>query len=131
LCGQSIRLLKEGLRIDDHAVAEHARLAFVHDARRQQVQHERPVSDLHGMAGIVAALVADDDVESLGEQIYDLALSFIAPLGADDSDNHLSEVRDQRSESKNNSDLKFQIPDSRFQNSKLQRGTVTNEVTRI
>ena len=35
------------------------------------------------MAGVVSALVTDDDVEALRQQIDDLAFAFIAPLGAD------------------------------------------------
>ena len=35
------------------------------------------------VAGVVAALEADDDVGPLGEQVGDLALAFVAPLGAD------------------------------------------------
>src|SRR2546429_585243 len=46
----------------------------------------------------MSALITDDDVEALREQIDNLALTFIAPLGADDSDNHALEVGDQRSE---------------------------------
>jgi hypothetical protein len=38
------------------------------------------------MAGVVAALEADDDIGVLGKQIDDLAFTFIAPLGADDCD---------------------------------------------
>jgi hypothetical protein len=37
------------------------------------------------MAGIVAALVADDNVRPLREPVHDLALAFIAPLRTDDS----------------------------------------------
>src|SRR5262245_766683 len=48
------------------------------------MQHERLIADLHGMAGVVSALVARNDLEALGKQIDDLAFSFIAPLGADD-----------------------------------------------
>ena len=40
------------------------------------------------MARIVTALVTDDDVEALSQKIDDLALAFIAPLGANDCDNH-------------------------------------------
>jgi hypothetical protein len=48
------------------------------------MQHERLIADLHGMAGVVSALVARNDLEALGKQIDDLAFSFVAPLGADD-----------------------------------------------
>src|ERR1700752_3267948 len=33
------------------------------------------------MTGVVTTLVASDDIKSFGEQIDDLALTFIAPLG--------------------------------------------------
>jgi hypothetical protein len=38
------------------------------------------------VAGIVAALETDDGSDFLGEQIDDLALAFIAPLGAENDD---------------------------------------------
>ena len=50
------------------------------------------------MAGVVASLITNDNVEPLGEQIDNLAFAFIAPLGADHRDDHRSEVRDQKSE---------------------------------
>src|SRR5712692_11225542 len=98
---EPIRLFEESFRIDHHAVAQHAGLALVNDSGRQQMQHERSVADLDRMPGVVAALVADYDVEALGEQIDNLALAFIAPLGADDRDDHnqKSGVRDQKSAS--------------------------------
>ena len=45
---------------------------------------ERLVADDDRVAGVVAALVAGDDVEPLGQQVDDLALALVAPLGADD-----------------------------------------------
>ena len=36
-----------------------------------------------GMAGVVAPLIADDDVVSVGQQIDDFALGLISPLQAD------------------------------------------------
>ena len=44
----------------------------------------------------MAALIARDDVETLGQEIDDLAFAFIAPLGTDNCYNHKN--RDQRSE---------------------------------
>src|SRR5438105_12898304 len=64
------------------------------------------------MAGVVTALIAHDDVEALGEQIDDLAFALIAPLGADDCDNHeTTEVRDQKSDLRK---TQFQISNSKF-----------------
>ena len=42
------------------------------------------VAHEHRVPGVVAALVAGDDVVPLGEQVDDLALALVAPLGADD-----------------------------------------------
>ncbi len=35
------------------------------------------------MTGVVAPLVARDDIRPLGQEVDDLSLAFIAPLGAD------------------------------------------------
>ena len=61
----------------------------------------------------MSALVANDYVKAFGEQIDNLAFSFIAPLGADDSDNHdqKSEIRGQK--------IRNQISDFRFKISEL------------
>src|SRR5206468_9867717 len=82
------------------AVAQHTGLAYVNDPGRQQMQDERLVADLDRMSRVVTALIADHDIETLSEQIDNLAFAFIAPLGADNRDHHnqKSEVRGQRSE---------------------------------
>ncbi len=86
LLGQPIRLFEESLRINHHPVAEHASLSGVYDPGRDQMEYEGLVADLYGVARIVPALIACDDVEALGQQIDDLAFSFIAPLRTDDND---------------------------------------------
>ena len=49
------------------------------------MEHERLITDLNGMAGIVTTLVAGDYVEALGEQINDLAFAFVSPLSTDNN----------------------------------------------
>jgi hypothetical protein len=49
-----------------------------------QVQLELLVAANDRVAGVVAALEADDELGPLGEQIGHLSLPFVAPLGADD-----------------------------------------------
>ncbi len=39
----------------------------------------------HGVPGVVSALEAHDVVEVAGDQVCDLALTFVAPLGADEN----------------------------------------------
>src|SRR5574341_255880 len=41
--------------------------------------------DHEGVAGVVAALVAHDDVRVLGEDVYDLPLSLVSPLRSDNN----------------------------------------------
>ena len=79
-------LIEEGLRIEHHAVADHRELGGPQHARRQQRQLVGFAVDDQRMAGIVAALEAHDDVGLLRQPVDDLALPFVAPLGADDDD---------------------------------------------
>ena len=48
-----------------------------------QVQGELPVFVYDGVARVAAALIADDDVEVLGEQVHHPALALVAPVYAD------------------------------------------------
>ena len=72
-------------RIEHHAIADDRRRA-AHDPDRQQRQFVGLVADDQRVAGIVAALEADDHVGAAREPVDDLALAFVAPLGADDGD---------------------------------------------
>ena len=76
--------VEEGLRIEHHAVADHGKLGGAQDARRQQRQLVGFAVDDERMAGIVTALEAHDDIGLLRQPVDDLALPFVAPLGADD-----------------------------------------------
>ena len=70
-------------RVEHHAIADDRRGA-ADDSRGQQRQFVGVVADHQGVAGIVAALEADDHVGPAREPVDDLALAFVAPLGADD-----------------------------------------------
>src|SRR5262249_4355069 len=56
------------------------------DAGGQQAELEGAVADDQRVAGVVAALEADDDVGPLRQPVDDLALALVAPLGADHRD---------------------------------------------
>jgi hypothetical protein len=80
---QLLDLSGEDGRVDDDAVPDRAGLARVEDPRGDQVELEGlPVAD-DRVAGVVTALEADDEVRLLGEQVGDLSLALIAPLGSD------------------------------------------------
>src|SRR5262249_47297727 len=81
---QPVDLLEQYLRVEHHPVADRAGQSLVEDPRRDQVEFEDvPVPD-DRVPGIVATLKTDHQVGPLGEQVDDLSLSFIAPLGAND-----------------------------------------------
>ena len=80
----ALHLVDERPRIEDDAVADDRELARTHHARRQQAQLVGDAVDDERMAGIVAALEADDDIRPLRQPVDDLALAFVAPLRSDD-----------------------------------------------
>ena len=85
---QLIDFGEERPRVDDDAVADHADDAWMEDAGRYQPQDELRPAEVDGVAGVVTALIPRDDVEMWREQIDDLALAFVAPLGAQDREVH-------------------------------------------
>src|SRR5262245_40121745 len=71
------------LGIDDYAVADHARDARVKDARGYEAEDELGPPDKHGVAGVVTALIARDDVEPWCQEIDNFSLALVAPLGTE------------------------------------------------
>ena len=65
--------------------ANHRSHARPQDARRQERQLVGLPVKPHGVAGVVAPLVADHDLVLVGEQVDDFALGFVAPLQTDDT----------------------------------------------
>jgi hypothetical protein len=64
------------------AVADQAQRVVAQDARRDQVQHGLLAVNDQRVAGVVTALETHDRADVLREQVDDLALAFVAPLGA-------------------------------------------------
>ena len=81
-----VQLARQHLRVDHDAVADRAQLAGIEDPGRDQV--ELPVHAVahDGVPGVVAALEADHEIRLLREEVDDLALALVAPLGAHDHD---------------------------------------------
>lgn len=76
----------QGIRGNDHAVADQALHAFTQDTGRNQVQNGLLTVDHQGVTRVVATLVAHDGGSMFGQQIDDLAFALITPLGAQDDD---------------------------------------------
>src|SRR6185369_9245339 len=65
-------------------VADDRQLAAAHDARGQERELISDAVNDEGVAGVMPALEAHDDVGLLGEPVDDLALALVAPLRPDD-----------------------------------------------
>ncbi len=65
----------------------------VEDARGNQVEHELLSAHVDRVPGVVPALIPADHREMRRQQIDDLALALVAPLGAQHCNVHLNEVR--------------------------------------
>ena len=87
-----LQLLHEVERVHHDAVADDAVLAVVEDAAGDEVEDVLLAAHDDGVTGIGSALEARYDISLLGKEVYDLALAFIAPLGADQYGIHVSSV---------------------------------------
>ena len=82
--GQHVDLVEQHRRVDHDAVADDRRDERVEDTARDELEGERLTVDDDGVPGVVAALVADDHRHLLGQEVGELTLALVAPLGADD-----------------------------------------------
>src|SRR5207249_1767576 len=69
--------------VDDHAVADDRAQVRVQYAGGQQGKLVGAVAADDGVAGVGAAVVADDQVVGRGEEIDDFPFGLVAPLQAD------------------------------------------------
>ena len=82
-------LVEQRPRVDHHAGPDDRRDVRMQHAARHEVELEDLVADDHGVAGVVAALVAHDQRDAVGQQVGRLALALVAPLeAADDRRGH-------------------------------------------
>ena len=72
--------LPEVLNVDDDAVAQHVHDAGQADAGRNQMQGKLAVFVHNGVTGVVAALIAADDVVFSGDQVDHTTLALVAPV---------------------------------------------------
>jgi hypothetical protein len=75
-----VHLPGQMVQVDDHARTQHTGHLRVEDAGGQQVQDELALLCDDGVPGIVAALIAGNDVRMFCQQVDDAALALIAPI---------------------------------------------------
>ena len=94
---EHVQLADERLRVDDDAVPDHRGDVRVQHARRHEVELQDLVALDHRVAGVVAALVAHDHRDLLGQEVGRLALALVAPLEPhDDRGGHQRALRPRR-----------------------------------
>ena len=81
---QPVELPNERGGVDDHPWPDDWGDVPIEDTRGDQVQLEGVVADDDRVAGVVAALVANDRRDLLGEEVGGLPLPLVAPLESDD-----------------------------------------------
>ena len=79
---QGVDFGKQSGGVDHQAVADYGLLAGPQDSAGDQLEDEFPIANEDGMPGIVAALIARDNVEAFGEDVDYLSFAFISPLRA-------------------------------------------------
>ena len=83
---QLIDLGKERRQVDDKTVADDAGDPGMKDAGGNQPEDKLCSVDVHGVSGVVSALIPRHDIERLAKEIDDFSLAFVAPLRADDGE---------------------------------------------
>jgi len=84
-----VELGLEGADVERDAGPDDVEHVRVEDAGGQEVEGEAPLFVDDGVAGVVAALEADDHVRLAGEHVRHLAFAFIAPVCAYDCGCHV------------------------------------------
>jgi hypothetical protein len=84
--GEHVGFLQERRERKHHAVADEALHVFAQHAGGDERQDRLLAADHERVARVVPALEPGDRGGPLGEQVDDLALALVAPLGADDHD---------------------------------------------
>ena len=82
--GNILHFLPQVFRVNGDAVSQDVHNTLPENAGGQQMQGEFAMLIDHGVAGVAAALVTDDDVIILGEQIDHASLALVTPVDADD-----------------------------------------------
>ena len=86
---EHVDFVEQRRQVNNDSVGDHRNDVRVQNSRRHELQRILLAIDDHGMARVVAALIAHDVGVLFRQQVDDLGFAFVAPLGSDnDSDWH-------------------------------------------
>ena len=85
-CLKAVDLIKEGLEIDNHAIAQHRNCVLRENAGGKKLELILLAANYNSMASVVAAIRLDYVVNLATEDIGGLTFTFVAPLSANDDD---------------------------------------------
>src|SRR5581483_8015255 len=84
--GQLVELFEQLDRVHHHAGTDDTGDVGVQHAGGNEVEVVLAPAGHHGMPGVPPSVGANDQLGSLGQEVYELALAFIAPVAANDGD---------------------------------------------
>ena len=84
LCLQRIHFFQQRLRIDNHTGTYDTNGIRIHDSTGHEAQRVSLTSGNHRVSCVVSALGTYDYIGFCREIIYNLSLTFVAPLSAND-----------------------------------------------
>jgi len=79
-----LQLVEHGLHVYHHSVAKHVLALGVEDAAGEEVEGVLGLVNNDGVAGVGASVESSADVVVLGQDVDELALALVAPLGTED-----------------------------------------------
>ena len=83
--GHAVYLAEQVLRVEDYACADKAEGIFIEYTRWDKVELIDFAVAFNGMACVISALRANNDISFGSKDIYDLAFSLVTPLGTDNN----------------------------------------------
>ena len=87
LTADAVDLFEEGFGVDHDTGGDDGGHTGTKNAGREQGEFVGLAFEFNGVSGVVAPLIADNDLVLVGEKVDDLAFGFVAPLKADNCGN--------------------------------------------
>mgnify|MGYP000511707203 CR=1 FL=1 len=122
---ERVDLLEQRGQVDHHAVPDDRNDVRVQHAARDELQRVPLGAHHHRVTGVVATLITDDMAVLGGEQVDDLGLALVAPLGAYDNSDGKWLVNPMFIEPKSRADAPYRCSTDAYTDAAGAKGAVT------